>query len=343
LAAVIRSADHSSDAHHTAQANWCESRLLMHASVCAARRVQLEFEKKDGMPQTAMGLLGDAEATLRVSEPGRHSSDIALIELYRADARLMEAESVQIQVGPPPIRFSEFCQKLAKDEQKNWTLENWKRDCAALWWSYTGRERDKSEQTDPSPVEKELRRASALVSDAIRFLNRAEPILQERRRNVWWTTWFFERKLRSIAYSVWASVFEIGAPIPYLGLEAAMRNSDTAADTLLDDTKRMIRVDAYRLATVVEAYASCALALKMRLMLDPRSIPLPHRQKTMVNKLGDALYRLRRVRDARDGRESPIPEGAEMDKDGLEYIDLVLKNCNEIKEHLEYDFYRSEM
>jgi hypothetical protein len=66
-----------------------------------------------------------------------------------------------------------------------------------------------------------------------------EPILQERRRNVWWTTWSFERYLRLISMSVWTSVFEKETPIPFLGLESAASGAAGIADELLDDALRI--------------------------------------------------------------------------------------------------------
>ena len=322
-AAYIRAHDHSDDSRDTTRANWCESRLLMHASVCAARRVQLDFDVKGRQRQTAMALLGDAEASLRVSEPGRQRLELAMIELHRAEARLREAEAVPIRVRGPKSKgmaFAAFCRRLM--------------DVEAIW---SGETETAVGRLTPTPardtVKEDLRRASSLVVDAIRFLNRAEPVLRERRRNVWWTTWFFERRLRSIALSVWASVFEKGAPIPFLGLEAAMRDTPTAADVLLDNARRMIRVDAYRLATIIDAYASCNKALQVRLALDSGSVGLPRRQESMREELKSSLKDLGQVKALREKRNDET-WWTEMDDEVRDYVDQVIAQSARILEQL---------
>lgn len=311
LAAEIRNRDHSSDSHSTISANWCEGRLLMHKSVCASRLVQLDHSSESEVPQNAMALLGDVEAGLRISDPRRRRSELSMIELHRADARLRQAESVQIYEGVEKNSMS-FAQMYRALEI--WPLEDNINRGEELLTKFLG-EDDKWE----ADVHKALRRAKSLVTDSLRFLNRAEPVLRARRRNVWWTTWFFERRLRAVALSVWASVFEFATPIPFLGLEAAMRKTDTIADTLLKDAIRMIRVDAYRLATIIDAYASCAKALHTRLICakvlyhrlnqrhkpsPPRPVPLNERQKAMNAELGKALIALSAVEKQRNKLDS---------------------------------------
>jgi hypothetical protein len=112
-----------------------------------------------------------------------------------------------------------------------------------------------------------------------------------------------------------------------------MRNTDTAADTLLDDAMRMIRVDAYRLATVVDAYASCAEALQMRLMFDHTSISLPHRQEAMVEKLSEAIGRLKKVDVIRNGDEAK-KWNACADSVVCDYVAEVLKKSQAVHDHL---------
>ncbi len=277
LASKIRGRDHSPDSRHTADANWCESRLLIHQSVCTSRWRQLGIKKPVFSP---MGLLGDAEAILRTSDPRRHRSDLATVELHRAQARLWGAEAVIITPGTPGESLVEMCRRLdgrLREEHPHYHPDRVRAD-------FLGKGADSA-----------LRKAKALVVDGIHFLDRVEPMLRERRRNVWWTTWFFERYLRSIALSVWASVFEEGTPIPFLGLEAAASGTATVADDLLDNAKRMISVDTYRMAMIVDAYASCARALQVRLLLDEKSGRLRSRPQKMGEKLKEALVELEQV------------------------------------------------
>jgi hypothetical protein len=186
-------------------------------------------------------------------------------------------------------------------------------------------------------VDKALRRAKSLVTDSMRFLNRAEPVLRARRRNVWWTTWFFERRLRAIALSVWASVFEVDTPIPFLGLEAAMRKTNTVADSLLEDAIRMIRVDAYRLATIVDAYAACAKALQTRLILDKKSVRLKERQRWMHQALVNALEALDEVEARRNHLDSDewYTDGR-MDDNVELYVKAVRERVGLITEQVKY-------
>lgn len=324
LASKIRSKDHSSDSHYTVQANWCEVRLLMHSSVCASMRVRFGFNNDHANLHSAMALLGDAEAGLRVSDPRRNRSELAMIELHRADARLRHAEAVQIyeDVENTPMSFAKMCRVLELEEYR----DRQSHQNESLRDKFLGERRQWEDC-----VNKTLRRAKSLVADSMRFLNRAEPVLRARRRNVWWTTWFFERRLRAIAMSVWASVFEIDTPIPFLGLEAAMRKTDTVADTILKDAIRMIRVDAYRLATIVDAYASCAKALQARMILDSSSIILEQRQGDMQAELNAALKALEDVNERRNSLLADKWEkDGRMDDNVQTYVDVVQERTSRI-------------
>lgn len=330
LVLQIRGKDHSSDSHIGIRANWCEGRLLMHMSVCASSRVQLNFGDEKAVLQNAMALLGDAEAGLRVSDPRRNRPELAMIELHRADARLHQAESVPIRNvkkdshEPSPMSFGEMCRILeARVLEQGWDKQG---------QDVRNEIRGKGDKWG-SDVDRGLRRAKSLVTDSIRFLNRAEPVLRARRRNVWWTTWFFERRLRAIGLSVWASVFEIDTPIPFLGLEAAMRKTDTEADTLLEDAIRMIRVDAYRLASIVDAYASCVKALQTRLVLHT-SVPLKERQKAMHASLGNALKALGEVEKRRNRVAKKWKRNGGMDAKIKRYVKEVKQRTEKIAKQL---------
>jgi hypothetical protein len=103
-----------------------------------------------------------------------------------------------------------------------------------------------------------------------------------------------------MAAILWCSVVERGSPIPFLGLEAAMRMTETEADNLLTTAVRMIRVDAYRLATIILSYASCARALQVRLALDEGAVDLPERLKSMRINLVQALKELDEIERRRN-------------------------------------------
>jgi hypothetical protein len=286
IAALVRAEDETFHSGATIRANWCEYRLIMYKSVCVSLSVQWRLRRKDSMAQEAMGLLSEAEATLRLSDTRRHRSDLALVELHRGDARLRQAEGFII----------------GKDDKGN--DRTFRSGCDG-WESAAVR--DGVRPDEDADTMKNIRRVQALLKDSLRFLNRAEPVLLERRRNVWWTTWFFERKLRAIALSVWATVLDAGTPVPFLGAEAALPSEDTVADRLLDDAIRMIRVDSYRLVTILDAYASSAKALQARIEFDRENPPagLDIRQRRMFEKLVNGMDEAKRVKRLRDGVKNP--------------------------------------
>ena len=311
LARKVRDADTSSNSHDTIIANWCEMRLLTHRSVIVSRR-RTSASPLDSVLD-AMGILGDAEAKLRISDGRRSRSDIALIDLHRADARLCEAEAINLMADDKDetLTLPYLIEELENSPKNN------KAGLPELQ-DYKGGEVNQMA----------LARASALVADSLRFLDRAESVLRDRRRNVWWTTWFFERKLRAIALSVAASAFDKGTPIPFLGLEAAMRVTETEADHLLNDTVRMVRVDAYRLATALDAYLSCFRALTMLLKLDTgeesaQKLPLPRRRERMLAHLREARSALDVVLENRANIDAKYEQAGRLDARVSDYIEAI--------------------
>lgn len=309
----IRGRDHSSEPHYTMSANWCECRLLMHLSICTSLRSTMEPRRPldpAAILNKAMALLGDSEAALRIADPRRYRAELGMVELHRAEARLHAADAVAIE--NTEWTFGAMCRHLRGIDLR---FVDWDSDPAY---------RRLLEADTRVKAQEALRRAKSLVADGMRFLDRAEPVLRERRRNVWWTTWFFEKRLRLIGMAVWASLFEDDVSIPFLGLESAAAGTETIADELLVDAKRMTSVDAYRLATIVDAYASCAKALQFRLKRE-RSNRLLFRQGEMSRNLERAFGELREVKIRRD---EPPPSGLDdkdkMDTEIREYVDEVV-------------------
>lgn len=273
LAKKVRDSDLSSDAHQVMTANWCETRLLMHRSIAEARR--RAYWNESACVLDPMGILGDAEAKLRVFDAKKARSELAMIDLHRAEVRIYEAEMINLSVTGAFVSIGSIQVEVGRHLRSTASMLG-----VDFWRAYFDLG--------------ELTKASALVADSIRFLNRAEPVLRDRRRNVWWTTWYFERKLRAIGFSVMVSAFDPGTPVPFLGLEAAMRATETEADRLLNDAIRMIRVDVYRLATVIDAYFAIIKALDLRLKIERRSqtshlTRIPHRRHQMLSNLREAF------------------------------------------------------
>jgi hypothetical protein len=311
----------SSDGHDIDRAFALRSRLLMHESILAISDSSNYQVGPDGCsaPQEAMRLLLTAEVALDSVQNGKYWSDKALLEMHRAEVKLNEAD--QVLIGNPGA------ERTFRDVQ---------RTCAAspsnVDWRAGGEEIRKQFLAEPDLPG--FAHAKSLVEDAMRFLARAEAILLERRQNVWWTSWLFERWLRAIAMAVWATLPERNTPIPFLGLEAAPRKTMTKADALFEDSQRMIRLDAYRLGTIVEAYRSCANALRIRLMLDAESeeaIPLPERQGRMYKNLCEAVQRLQEVSNARKSanKTTNLEASSAMDNGVQQYITEVLEQAQD--------------
>jgi hypothetical protein len=316
LATKVRDQDLSTDGRDVVIANWCETRLLIHQSAIGMFERRLTDDEPGHGPQAqarlewSLGTLSDAEAKLRVSNPQRVRSELALIDLYRAEAYLAAAGTHRL--GPKTegrsrcvvdfLSAPQFPRVASSDHD----------------WRDAFRDRQWNDE----------RVLSTYAQHAIRFLDRSEIALRLRRRNVWWTTWFFERKLRAIALSVLASCGQPGAPIPYLGLEAAMRHTVTEAEELMRAAIRTIRVDAYRMATIVESYFSCILALILRLNVDdtPR---LPDRMTRMEACLDEGLAALDEICLA---RLSGAGKTFQPDEIILRYIETVrdsIKQCRD--------------
>ena len=248
--------------------NWCEARLLMHQSV-------VHSHAEISRTRSSLGILSDAEALLRISNPQRITTEIALIDLHRAEVILNSSAFT------PAIRIF---QRL-KTEKRLSAFETRK---------------DKLTLKKTGPV----------AADAIRFLDRAESELRQMRRNVWWTTWYFERKLRAMAFALLASCAEPHSPIPFVGLEAAVAGKDTVIDALYEDALRMIRVDVYRMATVLDAYALCYTAFEYRLkgMENAKEYgQLDERRRKMWKRRVDGAHRLNQIFKARRDHEDLDP------------------------------------
>lgn len=254
-------------------------------------------------------------------------------ELQTEQAEVV-ANGIQIELRQAEIRKVESCQgngyRVFYESDKKMNAE--RRE------ELLGKERDTNEKIREQEatllcailpdLRSRLREITSRATDALRFLDRAEPMLRERRRNVAWTTSYFELRLRAISYLLWASLVQEKTPIPYLGLEAAMRRTETEPDQLLNDAVRMIRVDSYRLAMVILAYASCARALEIRLALDQSAVRLPERLAQMRDNLDHAVRQLEEVIDRRNGGKGGDSElNAKSDVNGV--VQQVVENVLE--------------
>jgi hypothetical protein len=261
--------------------SWCKYRTLLHLGHMLAWQ---------GEPQSAMRVFADAEAALGNAEGRRFGSDLAIIELYRAEAKLIEAERTTIEGLANCKEFWQFIQT-----QSTAVVRNPEAGVKALV-------RLPSQLDQPAEwtlLRSSFQRASASVRDAVRFLDRAETVFARRRRNSAWTTWYFSRRIRASALLIWSSVLDEGSSVPLVGAEYVPEGIPTLPDTYLEDSKRLIRTDAYRLATIIDEYSQCGLALKVHLLLDRAAPRLRARQESMRLELDKALQALSAVARAR--------------------------------------------
>lgn len=281
LCETILSEEQDTENPHTKAAMLCHSRLHLHASINAAR--------VGNDAKTAMKLLTDAEASSNLIDIKRFGSDRALVELYRAEIQIHNALNAFVFTKGDgsriKIRFKTFVQQQS--------VFAFPTDNSEAWQVRGANIRQEHWLEDDQQAVASFRTVKALVRDAIRFIDRADGILSQRRRNVFWTTWHFHRRLQAISLLLWATVFEQGTPIAYLGHEAAQPYSDTIADEILTTSQRIIRQDAYRLATIIESYAACAKAVHFRLILEPKAERLEERQVKMRENLRNAVESLR--------------------------------------------------
>ncbi len=334
---TILTNDRSADSHDSIPALWCQSRFLMHRSICSLMQKRYTC---------AMRELADADAALSLGvDSRRQGSDQGIIELYRAEVRLLAAGDVEVPVmvkGKCAMRrFDDLAAVMQRPTPKS-----------ALWHSDAkAMVEENSQLSDFERIQQRerMRTALSLVEDALTYLERAESMLLARRRNVWWTTWFLQRRLRASALCLWASVFETGTPIPFLGVEAALPSASTVADSIVEHAVRMIRVDAYRLATIVEAYADCARAFYTRLLLDANADRQVERQVAMHRQLVALTERLKDVCQLRRGSNVPTEEASQeneerdrmrrlrnaaMDEDVLSYVKAVEASAGRTAEYI---------
>lgn len=242
------------------------TRLFLHrGTIDACRSVVARFPNA----------FDNAEATLESVDPSRRSTLWAAVGLHRAEASLEWAIQTYVVTSLGEMKFDQMCSK-ARESGSLCTLIK----------------EDESWNTIS-------RKVLAGLDDARRSLDAAKELLMNRRRNVWWTTWCFQRYLRLIECEIWARYGDKSGLIPYVGLQAAPRLSPTSADEMLENAIRLIRFDSYRLATIVDAYADVCIATNVRLVEDKRAEQMPYRQHCMLKNLEAALKSLKHVHKKR--------------------------------------------
>ncbi len=283
-------------------------------------RALIETSKPNGSFEVARAHLSAAEQHGMQADPKHSKLSDAVVELHKADVSISEV----MHYRSSGFAFAQWRDDLLKLGQRIDVKLRTARDNDAV------RERVGAFLSD------DARKVKGIVLYALSALDRARPILLRNERNVWWSTWYFERRLKSIELMIWATANDKGGRIPFFGLEAATSVTHTVVDELLDDGDRMVRLDVYRLATIVEAYMNCLLAMRVRLRCDdgPHTDRLIKRQNDMRNRLSRAAGRLNDLKDDRISGEvaatlnKRFEHKHELDDDVTRYVESVCKSVH---------------
>jgi hypothetical protein len=296
-------------------------------SPASQTQIAISIELKKAWQRVSV--FNEAHECLAESERDLRDNEVLLADSSQRSVQLeMQKQEIELASGADTAQFTDdYTVALNSHEWYENKLKrnqgHLEKDVTSGWTRVAGLETKKlatdctkCRSLETARLRESLREIVSRATDALRFLDRAEPILRERRRNVAWTTCYFELRLRAISLILWASIVQEGTPIPYLGLEAAMRKSETEPDQILNDAVRMIRVDSYRLAMIVLTYASCARALQIRLALDHAAVRLPERLSQMRHNLDHAIRHLETVHERRISTPSEQKKSREGESTG---------------------------
>lgn len=293
--------------------------------------------------QRAKRRLNEAEATLSELHCDENSLERAIIDLHRAEVLTQEATARLSDTANclPEVRATDRPGPNSSDQTLKFRFpthpglselrdpilasihESQSKRCLAetLRALKEGLKPVADHAFDTAGFFQRIRESVAHMDDAWQTLLRAERLLKQHRKNVWWTTWFFELQLKLVELQLFARLFErcvvlhrmetTGSPggavdtstskfhidgidferLPFLGLDAVPHGTPTIADRLLDSAERMVRLDLFRISRISESYANCLLALAFwRESLDRDSMSsdweeLGRRQKEMRSRL----------------------------------------------------------
>lgn len=202
--------------------------------------------------------LNEAASCLHYSGAGYQSMQSAIIELHRAE--LLTHQAV----------FS----VVDKSAQMTLIGRN-RRDLLELLWEgkplgdLVGRV--KAQQSALKSVEQQVWQSIAFLDDAWRTLTSAEQLLESNRKNVWWGTWFFELRLKVVELKLFTSLWTNLAGIPFCDAESMPRGFPSVPERTLDNALRMVRLDVYRLARIVESFVNSLFAISLHLMIDEQA------------------------------------------------------------------------
>ena len=232
--------------------------------------------------------LNEAEANL-VELPHYKGLELGIIELHRADVLLREAIDGNNAKTSRLVKFRRgVLQAFAKEGDMDWSSLV----AAAQGIAQENQTQEDIEaQKEPSEEDKgdrlNINKTLSLIEDCWQTLDRAKPILEHYRKSAWWTAEYFELRMKLIELRLFSAIqTKPMSRLPFIGTQDVPYSLTTMADMLLDNSRRIIRDDIYRLARIVESYSNCLLVLKIWLHeAGEENIDeiqeLSHRERTM--------------------------------------------------------------
>lgn len=194
----------------------------------------------------AIRRLEEAEAILDTMELGHDSLERGILNLHRAEILTQQAMFRPGKLPEVMTHLGEHRQSLLSIHAKRGAEQ------CIVYHQNWGKSRL-------------IRKNTIFVKDALREVSKASKSLQKHRKNVWWVTWMFEIRLKAIELCVFASLSDFGnRSLAYLGTESAPEYSLSECDRILADSLRMIRLDVFRLARILESYARCLMCVKVK-------------------------------------------------------------------------------
>jgi len=272
--------------------------------------------------------LNDAEAKLNLAGALPDALERGIIELHRAEVLTQEAVHRDRSEGEGLTDLCDFRYSVLKWFNRNFLGDG---KCPVLTRAWDEIEFKQEWSTT-------LRGPLSNIDDAWQTLIRGERCLRRNRKNVWWTTWNFELQIKLVELQMFAALLSLRAEaqtadrialLPFIGPEAAAYGVPTIAERLIDNTDRMIRLDLFRMARVIESFGHCYLVGQLWANWVARNAPtaghdpLVDRLAVLRTRLLTARKGLERRRERRSQLNLKNP-ATSLDRDVANYIGYVV-------------------
>ena len=285
---------------------WYEDRqrLLTQEGLAVAFNKEKDYRK-------AHRRLNEAEAALSQTRHSRGAMEQAIIELHRSEVLIQEALFVIRNEKGAASTLGEYQSDIIKEIIGHET-PNFEQLCANC------------KKYSKSP--KELQSSLLSLEDGWQSLDRANEMLKVNRKNVWWTTWYYEIRIKLIEVMIFAKLssitqnnkieYSVDNDLPYICFSYAPYGMPTLADRILEDAHRVVRLDLFRYGRILNSYANITVAFALwrrftskksenaSLSKEVEENSLAFRQKNMIQNLNAGIEGL----DARNDRRKYLDD-----------------------------------